>query len=109
MTTDNVKSKAEGEKRTLELMVGIYCRGNHGGKRELCPECRELVDYAFERIDACPFMAEKTFCSACEVHCYRSDMRERIRTVMRYAGPRMIFHDPAGAIRHMRYGRPKKR
>ena len=41
------------------------------------------------------------FCSNCTVHCYRPEMRERIRTVMRYAGPRMLFHHPVMAIRHM--------
>ena len=46
-------------------------------------------------------MEEKTFCSNCTVHCYRPEMRERIRTVMRYAGPRMLFHHPVMAIRHM--------
>ncbi len=46
-------------------------------------------------------MEEKTFCSNCTVHCYRPEMRERIRTVMRYAGPRMLFHHPVIAIRHM--------
>ena len=28
-------------------------------------------------------------------------MREKIRTVMRYAGPRMIYRHPAAAVRHL--------
>ncbi|MDR2525428.1 MAG: nitrous oxide-stimulated promoter family protein, partial [Oscillospiraceae bacterium] len=32
--------------------------------------------------------------------CYRADMREKIRAVMRYAGPRMLLHHPVMAIRH---------
>ena len=40
-------------------------------------------------------------CRKCPVHCYRADMRERIRTVMRWAGPRMIFHHPLAAARHL--------
>ena len=28
-------------------------------------------------------------------------MREKIRAVMRYSGPRMIFHHPFAAIRHL--------
>lgn len=48
-----------------------------------------------------PFMETKTFCSNCKVHCYKPEMREKIREVMRYSGPRMIFHHPAAAIRHV--------
>lgn len=108
----------EEEKRTLALMVGIYCKGNrhkNGAERGpgprgtgLCPRCQELVAYCFERIDRCPRMEVKTFCSACPTHCYKPDMLERVRAVMAYAGPRMILHDPAGAIRHLRYGRPAR-
>ena len=29
-------------------------------------------------------METKTFCSNCRVHCYRSEMREEIRKVMRF-------------------------
>ena len=103
--------KIEREKHTLALMVGIYCRGNkHEGRAQtgpapdgsgLCPTCQELVDYAFKRIDACPCMETKTFCSACETHCYKPDMRERVREAMAYAGPRMMFYDPKGAIKHL--------
>ena len=45
-------------------------------------------------------METKTFCSNCRVHCYRSEMREEIRKVMRFSGPRMFFYHPA-AIRHV--------
>ena len=27
------------EKETVETMIGMYCRGNHGSKGGLCPEC----------------------------------------------------------------------
>lgn len=110
-------AKVQQEKDTLALMIGIYCRGSkHEGRAAvgpapdgsgLCPSCQELLDYAFGRIDTCPFMETKTFCSACETHCYKPDMRERVREAMRYSGPRMMFYDPAGALRHMRYGRRK--
>ena len=35
------------------------------------------------RLDRCPFRDEKPTCSNCLVHCYKPDMRERIREVMR--------------------------
>lgn len=95
-----VQDKREREKATVSLMIAIYCRKKHGGK-VLCPECAVLEAYARQRSDRCPFMETKTFCSNCKVHCYRRDMREKIREVMRFSGPRMIFYHPGMAIRHV--------
>ena len=67
----------------------------------LCPECAALLDYALRRLDSCRFGNGKPSCRKCPVHCYRADMRERIRTVMRWAGPRMIFHHPLAATKHL--------
>lgn len=96
----NMQSKREREKETVSLMIAIYCRKKHGGK-SLCPDCAALETYARQRSDKCPFMETKTFCSNCKVHCYRKDMREKIRKVMGFSGPRMIFHHPVMAIRHV--------
>ena len=116
---ESIASKIAGEKHILALMVGIFCRGNRHENRSvhgpapdgsgLCTSCQELGDYCFSRIDACPHMKTKTFCSACETHCYSPAMRERIREAMRYSGPRMLLYDSRGTIRHLRYGRPRKR
>lgn len=43
----------------------------------------------------------KTFCSNCRVHCYKPEMREKIREVMRFSGPRMIWYHPMAAISHV--------
>lgn len=96
----DVKTKREREKETVSLMIAIYCRKRHGSK-QLCPDCAALDAYARHRSDKCPFMETKTFCSNCRVHCYKKDMREKIREVMRFSGPRMIFHHPIMAIRHV--------
>ena len=96
----DVKTKRQREKETVSLMIAIYCRKNHGCKT-LCPECAALEAYARKRSEKCPFIETKTFCSNCKVHCYKPDMREKIRAVMRFSGPRMIFHHPVMAIRHV--------
>ena len=120
--------KREREKQVMELMIRLYCRKNHGEQRRkelyssgsavssdleqmgedstqrknaLCSECRALRDYAMLRIEKCPFMETKTFCSNCKVHCYKPEMKEKIRRVMRYSGWRMLFVDPVQAIRHV--------
>ncbi len=96
----NIEDKREREKRLVSQMIALYCRKKHGGKT-LCGDCRELSEYACSRSDKCPFMENKTFCSNCKVHCYKPVMREKIREIMRFSGPRMIFHHPITAIRHV--------
>lgn len=104
------KSKVSDEKKLIEFMIGVYCRGNHKRKmtkhemrhkENFCDECRELYKYACERIDKCPFTETKTFCSSCIVHCYKPHMREKIRKVMKYAGPRMMIYSPKLAVKHI--------
>ena len=81
-------------------MIELWCRKKHGSP-ELCGECRGLLDYSLARLDRCNFGDAKTKCHKCTVHCYRPDMRERIRAVMRFSGPRMILHHPLEAIRYL--------
>jgi hypothetical protein len=96
-----VQPRLAREARTVETMIHLYCRGRHGAAADLCPECRELADYVAKRLDGCPFKEGKTTCARCAVHCYRPGMRERIRAVMRYAGPRMLWRHPLLALRHI--------
>ncbi len=89
-------------------MIRLYCRGQHGTPAGLCPECRELEAYAGQRLSRCPFQENKTTCAKCPIHCYRPDMRARIRAVMRYAGPRMLYRHPLLALLHLLDGRRKE-
>lgn len=73
------------DKRILKLMVRLYCRKNHGINKELCPECRELLNYAYLQLEKCKFGGDKPACNKCPVHCYRKDMREKVRQVMKYS------------------------
>ncbi len=114
--TAQVAAKREREKKMVSEMIALYCRANHGraagaaGRADgLCPACAELEAYARARSERCPFMEEKTFCSNCRVHCYGPEMREKIREVMRFSGPRMIFHHPLAAVRHVIETRAEKK
>ena len=92
------------ERHTVGIMVGMYCRHHHddaprvGG---LCAECAALLEYSDSRVAECRFGGQKPVCSACPVHCFRPSQREQIRTVMRYAGPRMTLRHPYLAVRHL--------
>ena len=91
-------------------MIGLYCRKKHGSKNGvLCEECQALKDYAWQRSEKCPFMETKTFCSNCKVHCYKPAMREKIREVMRFSGPRMMLYHPVLAVSHVIESRKEKK
>lgn len=105
MTLTDARLRREDE--TVGAMIEIYCHGQHGTKGKLCAECAELRAYTRLRLEKCPFGAEKSTCAKCTVHCYNQNMRERIRTVMRYAGPRMLLHHPWMTVMHLLDGRRK--
>jgi len=92
-------SRIAREKKTVSTMVEMYCKGNHG-TRTICRECGELLGYSMKRLDNCVFSESKPTCAKCPVHCYGEEMRERMRTVMRYSGPRMAYRHPVLAILH---------
>ena len=88
------------EKRTVAAMIDIYCRAHHGTNGTLCSRCDKLLEYASYRLDRCPYGANKTSCGRCRIHCYNGTMRRRIKEVMRYAGPRMLYRHPLLAVLH---------
>jgi hypothetical protein len=90
------------EYKAVQAMINLSCRERHGTKKgELCPACHELLTYAKARLDKCPYQKDKPTCAKCSTHCYKPVMREKIRDVMRYAGPRMLRRYPILAIRHL--------
>lgn len=105
----DVQRKREQEKRVVSEMIALYCRKKHGTKGKLCAQCAALDDYARQRSDKCPFMETKTFCSNCRVHCYKPEMREKIREVMRFSGPRMLTVHPLMALHHVIASKQEKR
>ena len=88
-------------------MIDLYCRKKHKGEG-LCVDCEQLKQYALERLTKCPFGEAKAACKDCKVHCYKNDMRDRIRQVMRFSGPRMFFYYPKDAFLHFKKKRPWK-
>jgi hypothetical protein len=93
------------ELATVRAMVQLYCAHQHRRGTGLCADCNELMHYATRRLDRCVFGDDKPTCANCKVHCYNAEMRERVRVVMRYAGPRMLWRRPFLAIAHVIDGR----
>ena len=92
-------TRIENEKRIVETMIRLYCRRKEGNKT-LCPECEQLLEYAHQRLDRCKYGNDKPTCRVCPIHCYRPTMKERVRQVMRWSGPRLIIYNPLAVIAH---------
>ncbi len=100
ISVENGARRIHREKRTLRAMVEMFCRGRHGSAPTLCLACQDLADYALRRLDLCRLAPDKPTCAQCRIHCYKPEMGERVRAVMRYAGPRMLFRHPVLALMH---------
>lgn len=103
-TTDPRFDRRRREQRTIDAMLRMYCRGHAHERAEgapLCTECAALREYAARRLERCLFGDAKPACANCVVHCYRADMRERVREMMRWSGPRMLLRHPVLAILHL--------
>lgn len=95
------ENRLTDEAGTVTAMIKIYCSGKHGTE-ELCDECLELAEYAETRVKNCRFGDKKPVCGRCTVHCYKPEMREKIREVMRYAGPKMVYRHPVMLLKHVK-------
>ncbi len=93
-------SRLKREKETIEIMVRLYCKLNHNNKN-LCHDCSSILDYANLRIDKCPYGIEnKPACNSCPTHCYAKNQKEKIKEIMRFSGPRMMFKHPYLTMMH---------
>lgn len=127
-----VERKRKNEKITFLAMACLYCNGNHHKGRvdcrkseklpsdlqllaqskakkyphwrriNLCPDCLELVTHVEPRTTRCPHMAYKSFCHLCPRPCHPPKEMALISPLMRYSGPRLLFHYPILTARHIR-------
>lgn len=93
-------TRIEEGKVVVEQMIRLYCYKKEGNEH-LCPHCQELLNYAHNRLSKCVFGNEKGTCKKCAIHCYKSDMKQQIKTIMAWAGPRMLLYHPLSAIKHL--------
>lgn len=101
-------SRMKRESDTIKAMITLYCRHHHESSDSLCSNCSGLLAYAFKQLERCPFQEGKTTCAKCPVHCYKPEMREQVRKVMRYSGPLMFSRHPVLTLKHTLDGLRRK-
>ncbi|MGE4319303.1 MAG: nitrous oxide-stimulated promoter family protein [Deferribacterales bacterium] len=78
--------RVKKDAKVLNAFIHTYCRENHGvAPGTLCPECAEVLAYALARNIRCP-LDPKPKCKDCKVHCYKPEMRDKIRRIMKFSG-----------------------
>jgi len=95
------------ELKTINAMVTIYCYHHHDFQKNVCTECADFLDYAKQRLTHCPFEEQKPTCGKCPIHCYKKNMQEKAKEIMRYSGPKMLWNHPIMAFHHLVDGRKK--
>ena len=85
--------RLEREMKTIMVMLDLYCKSEHG-REKLCDDCTKLKNYAFFRLTQCPFQAEKPSCQNCVIQCFKPDMRDFMKKVIRKTGTRLLLKYP---------------
>ena len=93
-------TRIENQKHVIKKMIELFCKKNHDNQGVLCNECNELLNYAYKKLDNCIFGTNKPNCNSCKIHCYKSDIKEKITAVMKFSGPRMLIYNPKLVIEH---------
>ncbi len=102
----NIGPTIKKEKETVEKMIRLHCEKKHSTSNgTLCSDCQSLLEYSHQRLERCQYQEDKPTCRKCPIHCYRPTMREEIRRVMRFSGPRLALRAPLDWIRHQLHDR----
>ncbi len=76
----------EKDLKILRKFTEVYCRHHHGmPKGTLCELCQDLLDYAYNRRERCPY-DPKPKCKECPTHCYKPRYRQQMKEIMRFSG-----------------------
>ena len=92
-------NRIEREEKTISIMIDMYCKNEHE-QDTICEECQKLKEYAYFRLSNCPFQEKKPACQNCKIHCYKPDMKDFVKDVMK-SGPKMILKHPYFAVMHV--------
>ncbi|WP_421255092.1 nitrous oxide-stimulated promoter family protein [Aeromonas sp. 600282] len=88
------------EQQTVSAMIRLYCQHHHQDPH--CCHCRQLRDFAHQRLRRCRYgHGHKPTCANCNIHCYAPAMRKQIQQVMKWSGPRMLLRHPWLTLRHL--------
>ena len=94
--------KFASEVQTLKKFFELHCKDRHSNQikynkqlnynsieinvdLELCEECKNLLQYSFDRLIECPHDI-KPRCRTCPTPCYEKQEWKKVAKLMRYSG-----------------------
>lgn len=94
-TSDEARIKRD--LRTLQAIGSIYCAAHHvdapKNPHGMCAECAATIAFTHDRASNCP-NGHTGNCADCAIKCNRGEQQQRIKAIMKYAAPRMLFKHP---------------
>jgi predicted amidophosphoribosyltransferase len=80
------EKRIKKDAKLLKSFIETYCHKKHSFKKgELCTDCNNLLEYALKRDEKC-LLDPKPKCKNCKTHCYKPEMRRKIKEVMKFSG-----------------------
>jgi len=83
------EKRIKKDAKILKKFVSVYCNKNHADREKnesgYCDECFEVLNYALKRDEKCP-LDPKPKCKDCKIHCYKPEMRQKIKEIMKFSG-----------------------
>ncbi|EKT64762.1 nitrous oxide-stimulated promoter family protein [Providencia burhodogranariea] len=95
-----VGKRIQREIKTIEKMIAIYEK-SYPAPIDSPEQYKRLYAYAINRLEKCRYGEQKPACKQCPIHCYQPKMREHMKIVMRWSGPKMLIYHPILAIKHL--------
>lgn len=81
--------RIEKDAKILKKFIKVYCHNIHSeymkNENGYCKECFELLNFALLRNVKCQ-LDPKPKCKDCKIHCYKPEMRKKIKEVMKFSG-----------------------
>ncbi len=96
-----INKRHNWEKNTVYKMIRLFCNAHHNTDKQLCNDCSDLFNYSILRINNCFYEINKPVCSSCKTHCFNKKNREKIRLVMRWSGPKMLWYYPFTSMKYL--------
>ena len=106
---DKIQGKREREKRTVALMIRLYCRKKHGTKKIFVPNAKHFRSMRCSAVINAPLWKPRPFALTAVCIVTSRKCVKKIREVMRFSGPRMILHHPVMAVRHVIESKKEKK
>lgn len=85
------EKRIKKDAKVLHAFIKTYCRENHAKKGVevlsggLCADCQSVLEYSLKRNDKCP-LDPKPQCRDCKIHCYKPEMRAKMKEIMKFSG-----------------------